>query len=113
MKVNDVSPENYELRHTAGTVGEKVLYRYDNHMAPIHDALAVAYLIDPSVITELADANVDIDISGGICDGRMVADFHNTKKGAAPVTAKVALNADAKKFVALLMHNLGKKELDN
>lgn len=35
------------------------------------------------------------------------------KKGAAPVTAKVALNADAKKFVALLMHNLGKKELDN
>lgn len=43
----------------------------------------------------------------------MVADFHNTKKGAAPVTAKVALNADAKKFVALLMHNLGKKELDN
>lgn len=113
LKVNDVSPENYELRHTAGTVGEKVLYRYDNHMAPIHDALAVAYLIDPSVITELADANVDIDISGGICDGRMVADFHNTKKGAAPVTAKVALNADAKKFVALLMHNLGKKELDN
>ena len=82
-------------------------------MAPIHDALAVAYLIDPTVITELADANVDIDISGGICDGRMVADFHNTKKGAAPVTAKVALNADAKKFVALLMHNLGKKELDN
>lgn len=113
LKVNDVSPANYQLRHTAGTVGEQVLYRYDNHMAPIHDALAVAYLIDPTVITELADANVDIDISGGICDGRMVADFHNTKKSAAPVTAKVALNADAKKFVALLMHNLGKKELDN
>ena len=60
LKVNDVSEENYQLRHTFGTVGEKVLYRYENHMAPIHDALAVAYLIDPSVITELADANVDI-----------------------------------------------------
>ena len=113
LKVNDVSEENYQLRHTFGTVGEKVLYRYENHMAPIHDALAVAYLIDPSVITELADANVDIDISGGICDGRMVADFHNTKKSQAPVTAKVALNADAHKFVELLMHNLGKTEIDN
>lgn len=113
LKVNDVSEANYKLRHTPGTVGEKVLYRYENHMAPIHDALAVAYLIDPAVITELADANVDIDISGGICDGRMVADFHNTKKGKAPVTAKVALNADADKFVSLLMHALGKKEIDN
>lgn len=113
LKVNDVSEENYELRHSEGTVGEKVLYRYENHMAPIHDALAVAYLIDPSVITELADANVDIDISGGICDGRMVADFHNTKKGAAPVTAKVALNADPKKFVGMLLKNLGRKEMDN
>lgn len=90
-----------------------MLYRYENHMAPIHDALAVAYLIDPSVVTELADANVDIDISGGICDGRMVADFHNTKKSQAPVTAKVALNADAHKFVELLLHNLGKTEIDN
>lgn len=113
LKVNDVSQANYNLRHTAGTVGEKVLFRYENHMAPIHDALAVAYLIDSSVVTELADANVDIDISGGICDGRMVADFHNTKKSQAPVTAKVALNADSGKFVSLLLENLGKDKIDN
>lgn len=112
LKVNDVSPHNYELRHQEGTVSSNVLYRYENHMAPIHDALAVAYLIDSSVVTELVDANVDIDISGGICDGRMVADVHNTKKSKDPVTAKVALNSDSKKFVELLFHNLSKSEID-
>lgn len=111
LKVMDVSDHNYALRHTQGTVSSQVLYRYDNHMAPIHDALAIAYLMDPSVITELADANVDIDIAGGLCDGRMVADFHNTKKGSADVTAKVALNADAAKFVRMLFANLGKEHI--
>lgn len=111
LKVQDVSSHNYELRHTPGTVSSNILYRYDNHMAPIHDALAIAYLIDASVITELADANVDIDIAGGLCDGRMVADFHNTKKGKDAVTAKVALNADAACFVKMLFQNLAKKKI--
>jgi inosine-uridine nucleoside N-ribohydrolase len=109
LKVNDVSEHNFQLRHTPGTVASTLLYRYDNDRAPIHDALAIAYLIDPTVITELADANVDIDTYGGPCDGRMVADFHNTKKFRDPITAKVALNADAEKFVEMLFRNLGKK----
>ena len=108
LKVNDVSQHNYNLRHTPGTVAGVMLYRYDNHMAPIHDAMAIAYLIDENVVTELADANVDIDISGGICDGRMVADFHNTKKFKDPITAQVALNANADLFVDMLFKNLGK-----
>lgn len=112
LKVNDVSEGNYRLRHTPGTIGSAVLYRYENNMAPIHDALAVAYLIDPAVITEFVDANVDIDISGGICDGRMVADVHNTKKSKEPVTAKIALNADAARFVSLLFDHLSKKEIN-
>ncbi len=108
LKVNDVSDHNFALRHQPGTVAGAMLYRYDNHMAPIHDALAIAYLIDEKVITELADANVDIDIAGGLCDGRMVADFHNTKKFKDPVTARVALNSDADRFVDMLFENLGK-----
>ena len=108
LKVNDVSEHNYALRHQAGTVAGAMLYRYDNHMAPIHDALAIAYLINENVVTELADANVDIDIAGGLCDGRMVADFHNTKKGKDPVTAKVALNSDAGLFTDMLFAALGK-----
>lgn len=110
LQVNDVSEHNRELRHTPGTVGSTILYRYENDMAPIHDALAVAYVIDPSVVTEYVDANVDIDISGGICDGRMVADVHNTKKMKDPVTAKVALNADSEKFSKLLFDNLSKTQ---
>ena len=109
LKVNDISQHNFDLRHTPGTVASAVLYRYDNTMAPIHDALTIAYLIDPSVITEWVDANVDIEIMSGICDGRMVADIHNTKKGRDPVTARVALNADAAKFTAMLFENLGRK----
>ena len=89
-------------------VAGAMLYRYDNHMAPIHDALAIAYLINENVVTELADANVDIDIAGGLCDGRMVADFHNTKKCKDPVTAKVALNSDAGLFTDMLFAALGK-----
>lgn len=108
LKVNDVSLHNFDLRHQTGSVSSAVLYRYENNMAPIHDALAVAYLIDPAVVTELVDANVDIDISGGICDGRMVADVHNTKKFKDPVTAKVAFNADSKRFVEILFENLAK-----
>lgn len=111
LKVNDVSPGNCALRHRTGSVAETLLYRYENDMAPIHDALAVAYLIDPAVVTELADVNVDIDISGGICDGRMVADLHNTKKSKEPVTAKVALNADAGRFVKLLFENFAKPNI--
>jgi hypothetical protein len=38
----------------------------------------------------------------------MVADVHNTKKLKDPVTAKVAFNADSKKFVELLFRNLGR-----
>lgn len=110
LKVNDVSPENQALRHLRGSVAETVLYRYENDRAPIHDALAVAYLIDPAVVTELVDANVDIDISGGICDGRMVADVHNTKKSKDAVNAQIALNADAKRFSALFFKYFAKRE---
>jgi purine nucleosidase/ribosylpyrimidine nucleosidase len=111
LKVEDVSANNYNLRHTENTVSSKLLYRYENNMAPIHDALAVAYLIDPSVAEELVDANVDIDISGGLCDGRMVADVHNTKKLKDRVTCKVALNSSSKRFVELLFENLAKTKV--
>lgn len=108
LKVNDVSTHNFEMRHKKDTVSSVLLYRYENTMAPIHDALAVAYLIDPSIVTEYVDANVDIDIAGGISDGRLVVDIHNTKKFRDPITAKVALNADSNKFAQILFENLSK-----
>lgn len=102
LQVNDLSTHNSELRHTPGTVGQTLLYRYENDMAPIHDALAVAYLLDSDIVTEYIEANADIDIAGGIADGRLVVDLHNTKKGAAPLNANVALNADGQRFYELI-----------
>lgn len=110
LKGNNVSEHNAALRHTPGTVASTILYKYENDRAPVHDALAVAYLIDPSVVTEYVDANVDIDISGGICDGRLVADIHNTKKMKDPVNARVALNADSDKFSRMLFKYLAMTE---
>ena len=106
LKVVDISDHNYELRHKKGTVGESILYRYDNTMAPVHDALAIAYVIDPTVVTEYFDAHVDIDIGAGLSDGRLVADYHNTRKDNKNIVAKVALNADADKFYNMLKERL-------
>ena len=111
LMVNDISEHNYELRHKENTVSSSILYRYDNTMAPVHDALAIAYLIDPTVVTEYFDAHVDIDIGAGLSDGRLVADYHNTRKSRENITAKVALNADASKFYEILKERLSKQQL--
>lgn len=103
LQVNDASEHNAQLRHTPGTVGSTLLYRYENDMAPVHDALAVAYLLEPALVTEYIEANVDIDIAGGLADGRMVVDLHNKKKDTAPLNANVAINADGEVFYQLLL----------
>lgn len=107
LQVNDISQHNTELRHTPNTVGNTFLYRYENDRAPIHDALAIAYVLNPEIVTEYVEANVDIDIAGGIADGRLVVDLHNTKKGKDPLNAKVALNADGPAFYELLLTTFG------
>nr|WP_076389986.1 nucleoside hydrolase [Vaginimicrobium propionicum] len=103
LQVNDACEHNAKLRHTPGTVGSTLLYRYENDMAPVHDALAVAYLLEPSLVKEYIEANVDIDIAGGLADGRMVVDLHNKKKGSEPLNAKVAIDADGETFYKLLL----------
>ena len=106
LTVRDVTQHNFDMRHKKGTVASVILYRYENNMAPIHDALTVAYLIDPSVITEYIDGNVDIDIAGGLADGRLVVDYQNTRKSKDGITAKIALNADGEKFFNIIKDTL-------
>jgi inosine-uridine nucleoside N-ribohydrolase len=74
--------------------------------APIHDALAVAYLIDPSVVSGLR-AHVDVEIHGELTVGRTVIDTHGRSKQAP--NAFVALDADTPKFVALLLETLARR----
>jgi inosine-uridine nucleoside N-ribohydrolase len=73
--------------------------------APVHDALAVCAIIDPTVIKTVF-VHVDVETKGELTDGRSVCDVHNrTKKDP---TAHVALDADAPKFLSMLMDILGR-----
>jgi inosine-uridine nucleoside N-ribohydrolase len=82
--------------------------------APVHDALAVCAIIDPSVITTRF-AHVDVETSGTLTAGRTVCDFRfgdrkpseaNFAYEAANVS--FALDADEPKFVRMLTEILGR-----
>ncbi|THG33281.1 nucleoside hydrolase [Naasia lichenicola] len=68
--------------------------------APVHDALCVAYLLDPSVI-ELRDYHVAIETQGRHTLGRTVIDTHFRGKQAP--NARVAVGSDPEKFVRILL----------
>ena len=42
--------------------------------APVHDALAVCYLIRPEVLEQVELVRCDVDISGGFADGQTIVD---------------------------------------
>lgn len=69
------------------------------HTAPIHDALALSYLIDPEVLKDIRLMRVDVDISGGFADGQTICDTRAYPDREPNVF--VALNADRDRFVAL------------
>ena len=70
------------------------------HSAPVHDALCVAYLVDPTIVTG-RPAHVDIETRGELTVGRTVIDTH-ARFGREP-NAFVAFDADAPKFVSMLL----------
>ena len=74
---------------------------HEPDLCPIHDALCVAYVIDPSVLPGLLHTRVDVDISGGFADGQTIVDtrkLHNL-----PDNCWVALDADRDKFNQMLL----------
>jgi inosine-uridine nucleoside N-ribohydrolase len=73
--------------------------------APVHDALAVCAIIDPSVVTtELIP--VDVEVSAELSAGRTVCDFRF--RGGKPANVHFAIDADEPKFVGMLMDILGR-----
>lgn len=71
--------------------------------APVHDAICVACLIEPSVIA-CRRYHVDVEISGPLTIGRSVIDTHH--RGGRPANADVAFDASPGKFMALLLESL-------
>jgi inosine-uridine nucleoside N-ribohydrolase len=73
--------------------------------APVHDALAVASLIDPGVITTRR-VHVAVETAGALTVGRTVMDTHFRGSGAPQ--CDVAFDADARRFVELLVETFSR-----
>lgn len=69
--------------------------------APVHDALAVSYLIDPTILS-LKECHVDIETKGEFTYGQTVADLYDVTKK--PKNAQVALDLDLEKFKKLVIN---------
>jgi inosine-uridine nucleoside N-ribohydrolase len=75
------------------------------HSAPVHDALCIAYLVDPTVVTG-ERVHVDVETRGELTVGRTVIDRYG-RFGAAP-NAFVAFDADGQKFVSMLLETFAR-----
>lgn len=87
--------KNYDANETIGRPGS----------APVHDALAVAAVIDPSII-DTRYIYVDIETIGELTYGRTVCDFANRSKYSPNI--HFAINADENKFKEMLFSILKK-----
>jgi inosine-uridine nucleoside N-ribohydrolase len=72
---------------------------YGHDDTPVHDALAVASVIDPTLLT-LRPHPVEIDVTHGPCRGRTVVD--ELRRTGRPANAQVAMDVDAARFIDLL-----------
>jgi inosine-uridine nucleoside N-ribohydrolase len=109
-----LSAERADALRGTGRAGEVVadlhaFYRqfhervYGHSDTPVHDALSVAHVIQPDVITT-EHLPVEIDVTHGPCRGRTVVDqLHRTGQ---PDNAHVATDVDAKAFIDLLTERI-------
>ncbi len=77
--------------------------RYGFEGSPIHDAMAVAEVVDPSLL-ETVLCNVEIETASQHCDGRTVVDRWLVTDG--PRNARVGVDVDAPRFLDLLVERL-------
>ena len=77
------------------------LYRFDG--APIHDAVAVAHVIDPTLVETLR-CNVAIETQSQHCDGRTVVDRWLVLD--APRNADVGIELESERFLELLVERI-------
>ena len=71
--------------------------------SPIHDAMAIAHVIDPTLVTT-RHANVAVETRSELCDGRTVVDLRGVT-GREP-NADVGVDVDAERFLELLLSRI-------
>jgi inosine-uridine nucleoside N-ribohydrolase len=81
--------------------------RYGFEGSPIHDAMAVGHVIDPTLL-ETLHTNVEIETSSEHCDGRTVVDrWQVTGK---PANAHVGIDVDSDRLLELLVERIASLE---
>jgi pyrimidine-specific ribonucleoside hydrolase len=78
--------------------------RYAFEGAPIHDAMAVAHVIDPTLVRTV-ECNISIETQSQFCDGRTVVDRWNVT--GLPRNADAGIDVDAGRFLELLVERIG------
>lgn len=68
---------------------------------PVHDVLAVCALLNPAVLQDCEEVNVDVSFSPGITDGLSLCDFGRRNRAVKP-NALVARSADRTLFIKML-----------
>jgi inosine-uridine nucleoside N-ribohydrolase len=76
-------------------------YRFGG--SPIHDAMAVAHVIDPTLLTTQR-ANVVVETASEYCDGRTVVDL----RGVTGREPNVGVDVDAERFLELLVSRIAR-----
>jgi inosine-uridine nucleoside N-ribohydrolase len=74
------------------------------HTTPVHDALCVGFLVEPSLISTRRH-HVAVETTGTLTVGRTVIDTHFRGRG--EPQCDIAFDADAKGFVKLLVKTFG------
>jgi inosine-uridine nucleoside N-ribohydrolase len=74
--------------------------RYGWNGRPVHDAMALAHVVVPGLVTTV-ERNVEIDCESQLCRGRTVVDLWQRTGNAA--NARVATDVDAEAFLDLLI----------
>lgn len=72
-------------------------------IAPIHDAVAVAHVIDPTLIAT-EHLNVEIEVDSELTRGRTVVDFRRVTDR--PPNARVGVDVDGERFARMLVDRL-------
>jgi inosine-uridine nucleoside N-ribohydrolase len=79
----------------------RATYGWDG--APVHDAVAVAYVIRPELV-ETRHRNVEVELESELCRGRTVVDVWN--RSVRPPNAHVGVDLDRDAFFELLVERI-------
>jgi inosine-uridine nucleoside N-ribohydrolase len=110
------TPVVQERLRATGTVGAFVadlvdffsVYHRDTYGwdgAPIHDAVAVAHVLWPGLVTTV-ERNVEIELESDLCRGRTVVDLWN--RTGRRRNAHVGIDLDTDRFFDLLVERIGR-----